>query len=196
MDWLDLLAVQGTRKSLLQHHRSKASILQHSAFFMVQFSHSYLITGKTIALTKWTFVGKVMSLLFNMLYKLVITFLPRNKQGYGFSSGHAWMWELDYKESWAHNNWCIWTGVLEKTLESSLNCKEIQPVHSKGDQSWVFFGRTDVEGETPILCLPYEKSWLIWKGPDAGKDWKREEKGTTEDEIVGWHHRLNGHEFQ
>ena len=118
-----------------------------------------------------------------------------SSQGYGFSSTHVWMWELDYKEGWVSKNWCFWSVVLEKTLESPLDCKEIQPVHLKADQSWVFFGRTGVEGETPILCLPYEKSWLIWKGPDAGKDWKREEKGTTEDEIIGWHHRLNGHGF-
>ena len=106
--------------------------------------------------------------------------------------------ELDYKESWEPKNWCFWTVVLvlEKTLESPLNCKEIQPVHSKGDQSWVFIGRTDVEAETPILWPPNVKSWLIWKDPDAGKDWGQEEKGTTEDEMVGWHHRLDEHEFE
>ena len=103
--------------------------------------------------------------------------------------------ELDYKESWVPKNWCFWTVVLEKTLESPLDCKEIQPVHPKGDQSWVFAGRTDVEAETPILWPPDAKSWLIWKDPDAGKDWGQEEKGTTEDEIVGWHHWLNGHGF-
>ena len=102
---------------------------------------------------------------------------------------------LDYKESWTPNNWCFWTVVLEKTLESLLDFKEIQPVHPKGDQSWVFNGRTDVEAETPILWLPYAKIWRIGKDPDAGKDWRREEKGMTEDEIVGWHHLLNGHEF-
>ena len=116
-------------------------------------------------------------------------------QGCGFSSGHVGMWELDYKESWAPKNWCFWTAVLEKTLESPLDCKEIQPVHPKGDQSWVFIGRTDVEAETPILCPPDAKSWLIWKDPDAGKDWGQEEKGTTEDEMVGWHHQLDGHGF-
>ena len=105
------------------------------------------------------------------------------------------MWELDYKESWAQKNWCFWTVVLEKTLESPLNCKEIQPVHPKGDQSWVFIGRTDAEAETPILWPPDAKSWLIGKDPDAGKDWGQEEKGMTEDEMVGWHHRLNGHGF-
>ena len=105
------------------------------------------------------------------------------------------MWELDYKESWASKNWCFWTVVLEKTLESSLDCKEIQPVHPKGDQTWVFIGRTDFEAETPIRWPPDAKNWLIWKDPDAGKDWRQEEKGTTEYEMVGWHHRLNGHGF-
>ena len=103
---------------------------------------------------------------------------------------------MDYKESWAPNNWCFWTMVLEKILESPLDCKEIQPVHPKGNQPWMFIGRTDVEAETPILWAPDAKSWLIAKGPDAGKVWRQEEKGTTEDEMVGWHHRLNGHEFE
>ena len=107
-------------------------------------------------------------------------------QGYGFSSGHVWMWELVYKESWALKNLCFWTVVLEKTLESPLDCKEIQPVHPKGGQSWVFIGRTDVEAETPIFWPPDVKKWLIWKDPDAGKDWRWEEKGTTEDEMVRW----------
>ena len=120
---------------------------------------------------------------------------PSN-QGYGFSSGHVWMWELDSKESWVLNNWCFWTVVLEKTRESPLDCKEIQPVHPKGDQSWVFIGRTDAEAETPVLWPSHAKSWLIGKDPDAGKDWKQEEKGMTEDEMVGWHHQLNGHEFE
>ena len=105
------------------------------------------------------------------------------------------MWELDYKESWAPKNWCFWTVVLEKTLESPLDCKEIQPVHPKGDQSWVIIGMTDAEAETPILWPPDAKSWLICKDPDAGKDWGQEEKGMTEDEIVGWHHGLSGHGF-
>ena len=104
------------------------------------------------------------------------------------------MWELDYKENWALKNWCVWT-LLEKTLESPLDCKEIQTFHPKGDQFWVFIDRTDVEAEIPILWPPDVKSWLIWKDPDAGKDWGQEEKGTTEDEMVGWHHWLNGHEF-
>ena len=114
------------------------------------------------------------------------------------------MWELDYKENWAPKNWCFWTVVLEKTLESPLDCKEIQPVHPKGDPSWVFIGRTDAEAETPILWTPDVKAkglggikWchLIWKHPDAGKDWGQEEKGMTEDEMVGWHQRLDGHGF-
>ena len=119
-----------------------------------------------------------------------------SSQGYGFSNGHVWMWELDYKESWVLKNWCFWTVVLEKTLESPLDCKEIQPVHLKGDQSWMFIGRTDTEAETPIRWPPDAKNWLIWKDPDAGKDWRQEEKGMAEDEMVGWHHRLNGHEFE
>ena len=116
-----------------------------------------------------------------------------SSQGYGFPSSHVWMWELDYKESWAPKKRCFWTLVLEKTFGSSLDSKEIQPVHPKGDQSWVFIVRTDVEAETPVLWPPYAKSWLIWKDTDAGKDWGQEEKGTTEDEMVGWHHQLNGH---
>ena len=108
-----------------------------------------------------------------------------SSQGYGFSSSHLWMWELDYKESWALKNWCFWTVVLEKTLASPLDCKELQPVHPKGNQSWIFIGRTDAEAETLILWPPDAKSWLIWKDPDDGKDWRWEEKGMTEDEMVG-----------
>ena len=108
-----------------------------------------------------------------------------SSQGYGFSSSHVWMWKLDYKESWAPKNWCFWTVVLEKSLESPLNCKEIQPIHPKGNQSWVFIGRTDAEAETPKLWPPDVKNWLLRKDPDAGKDWRQEEKGTTEDEMVG-----------
>ena len=103
------------------------------------------------------------------------------------------MWELDYKESWVPKNWCFWTVVLEKTFKSPLDSKEIQPVHPKGNKSWIFIGRTAAEAETPILWPP---DVAIWKDPDAGKDWRQEEKGTTEDEMVGWHHRLNGHEFE
>ena len=116
-------------------------------------------------------------------------------QGYGFSSGHVWMWELDCEESWVPKNWCFWTVVLEKTLESPLDTKEIQPVHPKGDQPWVFIERTDIEAETPILWPPDTESWLIGKDSNAGKDWGQEEKGTTEDEMIGWHHWLDGHGF-
>ena len=127
-----------------------------------------------------------------------------SSQSYGFSSSHIWMWELDSKESWVLKNWCFffflnwcfWTVVLEKTFESPLDCKEIQPVHPKGYQSWIFIGRAHAEAETPILWPPDVKNWLIGKDPDAGKDWRWEEKGMTEDEMVGWHHRLNGHEFE
>ena len=117
-------------------------------------------------------------------------------QSYGFSSSHVQMWELDHKESWVLKNWCFWTVVLEKTLESPLDCKEIQQVRPKGNQSWIFFGRTDAETEASILWSPDMKSWLIGKDPDAGKDWGQEEKGVAEDEVVGWHHQLDGHEFE
>ena len=116
-------------------------------------------------------------------------------QSYGFSSSHVWIWESDHKEGWAPKNWCFWTVVLEKTLEGPLDCKEIQPVHSEGDQPWDFFGRNDAKAETPILWPPDAKNWLIGKDSDAGRDWEQEEKGTTEDEMAGWHHQLDGHEF-
>ena len=117
-------------------------------------------------------------------------------QSYGFSSSHIWMWGLDHKESWALKNWCFWTVVLEKTLENLLDSKEIKPVNPKGNQSWIFIGRTDAKAETPIFWPPDVKNWLIRKDPDAGKDWRLEEKGATEDETVGWHHWLDGHEFE
>ena len=104
--------------------------------------------------------------------------------------------ELDHKESWGPKNWCFWTMVLEKTLEGPLDCKEIQPVNSKGNQSWIFIGKTDTEAETPIFWPPDAKSWLIWKDPDVGKDWRQKEKGTAEDEMAGWHHWLNGLESE
>ena len=119
-----------------------------------------------------------------------------SSQSYCFSSSHVWMWELDYKEGWVLKNWYFWTVVLEKTLESPLDCKEIQPVHPKGNQPWIFIGRTDAEAETPVLWPPDAKNWLIGKDSDAGKDWRLEEKGTTEGEMVGWHCWLNGHEFE
>ena len=106
------------------------------------------------------------------------------------------MWELDHKEGWALKNWCFWTVVLEKTLESPLNCKKIKPVNPKGNHSWIFIGNTDAEAEAPICWPPDAKSWPMGKDPDAGKDWRREEKGMTEEEMVGWHHWLNGHEFE
>ena len=117
-----------------------------------------------------------------------------SSQTYGFSSSHVWMWELDHKEIWAQKNWCFWTVVLEKTLESPLDCKEIKLVHPKGNQSWIFIGRA--ETEAAILWPPDGKNWLIGKDPDVGKDWRQEKKGTIEDEMVGWHHRLDGHEFE
>ena len=118
-----------------------------------------------------------------------------SNQSYGFSSSHVWMWELDYKESWAPKNWSFRTVVLEKTLESPLDCKEIQPVHPKGNQSWIFIGRTDTKAETPILWPPDAKNSLIGKDPDAGKDWRQEENGRQR-MMIGWHHRLNGYEFE
>ena len=119
-----------------------------------------------------------------------------SSQRYGFSSSHVWMWELDYKESWVLKNLCFWTVVLEKTLESPLDCKEIQPVYPKGNQSWIFIGRTDAEAEIPILWPPDGKNWLTRKDADSGKDRRQDEKEATEDVMVGWHHRLNGHEFE
>ena len=119
-----------------------------------------------------------------------------SSQGYGFSSGHVWMWELDCKESWAPKNWCFWTVVLEKTPESPLDCKEIRPVHSEGDQPWVFFGGNDAKAETPVLWPPDVNSWLTGRDSDAGRDWGQEEKGMTEDAMAGWDHLLDGHEFE
>ena len=117
-------------------------------------------------------------------------------RGYGFSSGHVWMWELDCEESRVQKNWCFWTVVLQKTLESSLDCKEIQPIHSGGDQPWDFFGRNHAKVETPVLWPPHAKSWLIGKDSDTGRDWGQEEKGTTEDEMAWWHHWLDGRESE
>ena len=119
-----------------------------------------------------------------------------SSESYGFSSSHVWLWELDYKVRWASKKWCFWTVVLEKTLESPSDCKEIQQVHPKGNQSGMFIGWTDAKAETPILWPPDMKNWLIRKDRDVGKDWRQEEKRMTEDELVGWHHRLNGHKFE
>ena len=113
-----------------------------------------------------------------------------------FSNSHGQMWDLDHKESWVLKNWCFWTVMVEKTLECPLYCKEIQLIHTKGNQSWIFIGRTDVEAETPILWPPDAKKWLIRKDSDAGKSWRQKEKGMTESEIVGWNHQLDGHEFE
>ena len=126
----------------------------------------------------------------------LLCWLRSSSQGYGFSCGHVWMWELDCEEGWVLKNWCFWAVVLEKTLESPLDCKEIQPVHSKRDQSWVFIRRTDAEAETPILWPPHAKSWLTGKDSDAGRDWGQEEKGMTEDKMAGWHHGLDGCESE
>ena len=117
-------------------------------------------------------------------------------QSYGFSRSCVWMWELDYKKSWVPKNWCFWTVVLQKTFESPLDSKEIRPVHPKRNQSWIFIGRTDAEAEALVLWPLDAKNWLIWKHSDAGKDWGREEKGMTENEMVGWHHQLSEHEFE
>ena len=132
----------------------------------------------------------------NILKGRDITLLTKVHESYVFSSSHVWMSELDYKESWVPKNRCCWILVVEKTLESPLDCKEIKPVHPKGNQSWIFIGRTDAETETLIIWPPDVKSWLIWKDSDARKDWGQEEKGMTEDEMVGWHHPFNGHEFE
>ena len=113
-----------------------------------------------------------------------------------FSGSHVWFWELNHKEGWTPKNWCFQTVVLEKTFESLLDCKEIKPVNPKGNQPWKFIGRTDAEAEAPILWPPDAKSWLTGKAQDAGKDWRQEERVMTEDEMVGWHHWLNGHEFE
>ena len=118
-----------------------------------------------------------------------------SSQNYGFSSSHVWMLESDYKESWVLKNWCFWSVVLEKILESPLDCQEIKPVHPKGNQSWIFIGRTDAEAEPSILWPPDAKNWLIWKDPNARKDWRQEEKGMAENEMVGWHQWLSGHDF-
>ena len=132
----------------------------------------------------------------NMLSGRSFAYKGPYSQSYGFSSNHVWMRELEHKEGWAPKNWCFWTVVLEKTLESSLDSKEIKPVNPKGNQSWIFIGRTDIEAEALILWPPAGKNWLIEKDPDAEKDWRQEEKWTTEDEMGGWHYQLNGHEFE
>ena len=139
---------------------------------------------------------KAMTNLVNILKSRDITDKGPSSQSYDFSSNHVWMWELDHKESWMLNNWCFWIVVLKKTPDSPLDGKEGQPVNPKGNQSWISIGRTDAEAEAPILWLHDGKNWLIGKDPDAGKDWRWEEKKTTEDEMLGWHHQLDGNEFE
>ena len=139
---------------------------------------------------RWSGIPILFRFFHSLLWSTQSKALCLSSQSHGFSSSHLCMSELDYKESWVPKNWCFRTVVLEKTLESPLDCKEIQPAHPKGDQSWVFTGRTDVEAETPVLWPPDAKSWLIRKDPDAGKDRRQEEKGTTEDEMARWHRRL------
>ena len=152
------------------------------------FSHEikrHLLLGKK-AMTDWD----------SILKSRDITDKGPSSYIYGFSSSHVWMWELDQKESLAPKNWCFWTVVLEKTLESPMDCKEIQPVCPTRSQSWIYIGRTDAEAETPILWPPDAKNWLTGKDLDSGKGWRLEEKGTTGDEMTGWHHWLDGHEFE
>ena len=141
---------------------------------------------------------KIITNLDSILESIHITLLTKvhTVQSYDFSSSHVWVWELDHKESWALKNWCFWTVKLKKTLEGPLDCKEIKPVHPKGNQSWIFIGRTDAEAEAPVPWPLDVKTWLIGKDPNAGKDWRREEKGTTEDAMVGWHHQLGGYESE
>ena len=141
---------------------------------------------------------KAMTNLDNILKSRDITLLTKVclVKAMVFPVVHVWMWELDHEKGWVLKNWCFWIVVLEKTLESSLDYKEIQSVHSEGNQSWVFIGRTDAKAETPILWPRHAKIWLIGKDPDDGRDWDQEEKGMTEDEMAGWHHQLDGHEFE
>ena len=137
---------------------------------------------------------------FRLALNTILLYLNQSPLFYFFSFPKEHLelsiWELDYKQSWALKNWCFCPVELEKTLESPLDSKEIQPVHPKEDQSWLFIGRTDTEAETPILWPPDSKNWLIWKDPEAEEDWRWEKKEMTEDEMVGWHHWLNGHEFE
>ena len=137
---------------------------------------------------------------FLLYYYLLNAHLRSDKgpynQSYGFSRNHVWMWELDHKEGWASKNWCFWTVLLEKILETPSDCKEIKTVNPKGNQSWIFIGRTDAEAESPVLWPPDGKSWLIGKDPDAGKDWRQVQTGMRENLMVGWHHQLNGYKFE
>ena len=167
----------GHRYGPIRSPRISSSILDKSSNCGALTHFSVPWSGRSFALSIIIYIKKLRHYFANK---------GPSSQSYGFSSSHVWMWELDQKEIWAPKNWCFWTMVLEKTLESPLDYKEIQPVHPKGNQSWVFIGRSDAEAEAPILWPPDVKSWLIGKDPDAGKDWRREEKGTTQDEIVWW----------
>ena len=205
MTCLSWVALQGMAHSFIGLDKAVVHVIRLVSFLWLWFLSvcplmpslsTCHLTGVSLTLDGvYPLMPQFLTLDVGYLLSAMCRFSAVQPQGYGFSSGHVWMWELDYKESWMPKNWCFWTVVLEKTFESPLDCKEIQLVHPKGDQSWVFIGRTDVEAETPILWTPDEKNWLIWKDPGAGKDWRQEEKGTTEDEMVGWHHRFNGHEF-
>ena len=188
----------------LQHARPPLSITNSQSLLRLMSIKSVMLTtGKSIALTKRTLVSKVGFILdltipkIPLLTKLGPIFYLLSSCIYlYFSSGHVWMWELECEESWVLKNWCFWTVVLEKTLESPLDCKEIQPIHSEGDQPWDFFGRNDAKAETPVLWPPHAKCWLIGKDSDAWRDWGQEEKGMTEDEMAGWHHWLDGRESE
>ena len=171
--WISLQS-KGTRESLLQHHSWKASVLRHLALFMVRLSQPYMTPGKNVALTIRIFANK-----------------GPISQSYGFSSSYVWMWDLDHKEGWVLTNWCFQTVFLEKMLENPLDSKKLKPVNPKGNQPWIFIGRTDAEAKAPMLWSPDAKSWHIGKDSDAGKDWGQE-KGAREDEMFGWHHQLNG----
>ena len=139
---------------------------------------------------------KAMTNLESILKSRKYHFVDKGLQSYGFSRNHVWMWDLDYKESWALKNWCFWSVVLEKTLERPFDCKEIKSVNPKGNQHWIFIGKIDAETAAPVLWPPDAKSWLIRKDPGDGKDWRQEETGTAEDKMIGWHHQFNGHKFE
>ena len=182
----------------------KFSIFTH--FFLQDLTHFYLSLHPLSKLQIWShfFLCYVVYFLLQChlsrsvetITDFIYLFKGPSSQSYGFFSSPVWMWELDYKESWLLKNWCFWTVVLEKTFESPLVCKKIQPVNPKGNQSWILIGRTDAEAEMPVFWPPDARNWLIGKDPDAGKDWSQEKKGMTEDEMVGCHHQHNGHEFE
>ena len=156
---------------------------------------SWQIDGETMNIVHTIFLGSKITA-YGDCSHAIRRHLPFGRKATKNLDSHIQMWELVHKEDWTLKNWCFRSVVLEKTLESPLDCKEIKPVHPKRNQSWIFFGRTDAEAKALILCPPDVKSWLIGKDPDAGNDWGQEEKGVTEDEMVAWHHQLNGHEFE